>query len=64
MPDSVPDAAAPLIVHLVHRLEVGGMETGLVNRINHLPAGRYRHAVVCMADSGSFVRARVPPRRG
>ncbi len=56
MPDPVPDAAAPLIVHLVHRLEVGGMENGLVNLINHLPVGRYRHAVICMTDSSSFAR--------
>ena len=31
---------APLIVHLIHRLDVGGLENGLVNLINHLPPER------------------------
>ncbi len=34
----------PLIAHVIHRLDVGGMENGLVNLINRLPADRYRHA--------------------
>ncbi|GJJ03161.1 glycosyl transferase family 1 [Duganella rhizosphaerae] len=48
-----PDAelvAAPLIVHLIHRLDVGGLENGLINLINHLPPDRYRHAIVCLRD--------------
>ncbi len=48
-----PDAelvAAPLIVHLIHRLDVGGLENGLINLINHLPPERYRHAIVCLRD--------------
>lgn len=49
-------AAAPLIVHLVHRLDVGGMENGLVNLINRLPPERYRHAVVCMTGFTDFAR--------
>ncbi|MTV36410.1 TIGR03088 family PEP-CTERM/XrtA system glycosyltransferase [Duganella radicis] len=46
--------SAPLIVHLIHRLDVGGLENGLVNLINHLPPGRYRHAIVCLEDSSDF----------
>jgi sugar transferase (PEP-CTERM/EpsH1 system associated) len=45
---------APLIAHIIHRLDVGGMENGLVNLINHMPASRYRHAIVCMTDSSDF----------
>jgi sugar transferase (PEP-CTERM/EpsH1 system associated) len=45
---------APLIVHLIHRLDVGGLENGLVNLINHLPPERYRHAIVCLEDSSDF----------
>lgn len=56
MSDTATDGAAPLIVHLVHRLDVGGMENGLVNLINHLPPGRYRHAIVCMTESSDFAR--------
>ena len=33
-------AATPLIVHVIHQLDVGGLENGLVNLINHLPPGR------------------------
>src|SRR5207344_2209514 len=35
----------PLVAHLIHRLDVGGLENGLVNLINHMPAERYRHAI-------------------
>ncbi|MYM35018.1 TIGR03088 family PEP-CTERM/XrtA system glycosyltransferase [Duganella sp. FT94W] len=46
--------ATPLIVHLIHRLDVGGLENGLVNLINHLPPDRYRHAIVCLEGSSDF----------
>jgi sugar transferase (PEP-CTERM/EpsH1 system associated) len=47
-------APAPLIVHLIHRLDVGGLENGLVNLINNLPPDRYRHAIVCLKDYSDF----------
>jgi sugar transferase (PEP-CTERM/EpsH1 system associated) len=45
---------APLIVHLIHRLDVGGLENGLINLINQMPPGRYRHAIVCLKDFSHF----------
>lgn len=45
---------APLIVHVIHQLDVGGLENGLVNMINHLPPGRYRHAIVCLKNATAF----------
>ncbi|HEX8406042.1 MAG TPA: TIGR03088 family PEP-CTERM/XrtA system glycosyltransferase [Duganella sp.] len=48
--------AAPLIVHLIHQLDVGGLENGLINLINHLPPERYRHAIVCLKDHTDFAR--------
>jgi sugar transferase (PEP-CTERM/EpsH1 system associated) len=42
--------SAPLIVHVVHHFAVGGMENGIVNILNRLPAHKYRHAVVCLTD--------------
>jgi sugar transferase (PEP-CTERM/EpsH1 system associated) len=45
---------APLVVHVIHRLQVGGLENGLVNLINHMPPERYRHAIVCMTESTEF----------
>jgi sugar transferase (PEP-CTERM/EpsH1 system associated) len=44
----------PLIAHVIHRLDVGGMENGLVNLVNRMPADRYRHAIVSLTDSTSF----------
>ncbi|MGO4381853.1 TIGR03088 family PEP-CTERM/XrtA system glycosyltransferase [Pseudoduganella sp. RAF53_2] len=38
----------PLIVHLIYRLDFGGLETLMVERINRMPAEHYRHAVVCL----------------
>lgn len=38
----------PLVLHVINRLGVGGLENGLVNLINHMPANRYRHAIACL----------------
>jgi sugar transferase (PEP-CTERM/EpsH1 system associated) len=46
----------PLIVHLVYRLDFGGLETLLVECVNNLPADRYRHAVVCLTDYTVFAK--------
>jgi len=40
----------PLIAHVIYRLDVGGLENGLVNIINELPAGKFRHAIICLTD--------------
>jgi sugar transferase (PEP-CTERM/EpsH1 system associated) len=44
----------PLIAHVVFKLDVGGLENGLVNLINHLPEGRFRHAVICLTEYSQF----------
>jgi sugar transferase (PEP-CTERM/EpsH1 system associated) len=44
----------PLIVHVIQRLAVGGLENGLVNLINQMPKERYRHAVICLTQSTEF----------
>ncbi len=49
----VSEARVLHIVHVIHRLDVGGLENGLVNLINHLP-GRFRHSIVCLTDVQSF----------
>lgn len=46
--------SVPLVVHIIHRLAIGGLENGLVNLINHMPADRYRHAIVCMTEATDF----------
>lgn len=49
-----PNDPRPLIVHVIYRLQVGGLENGVVNLVNHLPHERYRHAIVCMTDYTDF----------
>lgn len=44
----------PLVLHVIHHLMMGGMENGLVNLINHMPAEQYRHAIVCVEDYSDF----------
>ncbi len=44
----------PLVAHLILRLEMGGLQHGLVNLINRTPANRYRHAVICLTGYTSF----------
>jgi len=46
--------AIPLIAHVVHRLDYGGLENGVVNLINGLPPDRFRHAVICLAGFSDF----------
>lgn len=51
----------PIICHVVHRLDYGGLENGLVNLINRLPEARFRHAIVALTDYTDFARRlRVP----
>jgi len=46
--------APPLICHLIYRLDYGGLENGVVNLINSLPADRWRHKIVCLAGHSDF----------
>jgi sugar transferase (PEP-CTERM/EpsH1 system associated) len=43
-----------LVVHLVNQLDVGGVASGLINLIIHMPADRYRHAIVCLRDHSQY----------
>jgi sugar transferase (PEP-CTERM/EpsH1 system associated) len=40
----------PLIVHVVYRFAVGGLENGVVNLINGLPRGAWRHGVISITE--------------
>lgn len=46
------------IAHVVHRFDVGGLENGVVNLVNHLPAEAFRHAIVALTDVADF-RSRI-----
>ena len=50
-------APAPLIVHVVYRFDVGGLENGIVNLVNRMPSSRWRHAIVALTEvSSEFAR--------
>jgi len=51
--------APPLIVHIVYRLATGGLENGVVNLINRLPAQSWRHAIVSLTDIDPAFAARI-----
>ena len=44
----------PLVLHVVYRFDVGGLENGVVNLINHMPAHAYRHAVLALTEVTDF----------
>ena len=44
----------PLVAHIVHRFDTGGLENGVVNLINHMPRGAYRHMVVALTEVTDF----------
>lgn len=46
----------PLVVHVMYRFDVGGLENGVVNLINRLPADRYRHAILALTEITEFSR--------
>jgi len=46
----------PLIAHVIYHFGIGGLENGVVNLINHLPEGKYRHAVICATDYTDFAK--------
>ncbi len=48
------DDPRPLVLHVLYRLQVGGLENGVVNLVNQLPSDRYRNAIVCLTESTDF----------
>lgn len=65
----------PLVLHVMHRFDTGGLENGIVNLINHMPQDRFRHAVVALTEvtefrqrvrrrDVEFVSLRKPPGQG
>lgn len=44
----------PLVLHVMYRFDIGGLENGVVNLINHMPAQAYRHAVLALTEVTDF----------
>ena len=52
-------SSSPLIAHVVYAFDVGGLENGVVNLINWLPASRWRHAIIALTQVAPAMRSRV-----
>jgi len=53
----VIDDPRPLVLNVVYRFDVGGLENGIVNLVNRLPSARFRHVVVALTScSPDFCR--------
>ena len=50
----MPQDMRPLIMHIVYRFDIGGLENGVVNLINQLPVGKFRHLVVALTEVSDF----------
>ena len=48
------DIKPPLIAHVIYQLGMGGLENGLINLINRMPADTFRHVIICMTDATNF----------
>ncbi len=48
------DDPRPLVVHVVFRFDVGGLENGVVNLINHMPEDAYRHTIIALTEVTDF----------
>ncbi len=44
----------PLVMHVLHRFDTGGLENGVVNLINHMSPDAYRHMVVSLTEVTDF----------
>lgn len=51
----------PLVVHLIYRLDFGGLETLVAECVNRMPADKYRHAIVCLTDYTEFSKKITKP---
>ena len=52
--NTAPRDDRPLVMHVVYRFDTGGLENGIVNLINHMPASAYRHAIVALTEVTDF----------
>lgn len=49
----------PLVMHVVYSFDVGGLENGVVNLINRMPAERFQHVVVALTRCAPAFCARI-----
>ena len=42
------------VLHVVHSLQVGGLENGLANLLTRMDSDRFSHTVLCLTEAGKF----------
>lgn len=42
------------ILHIIYKLDTGGLENGLINLINHLPRHQYQHTILSLTTASEF----------
>lgn len=50
----MPVDVRPVVLHVMYRFDTGGLENGVVNLINHMPASDYRHVVLALTEVTDF----------
>lgn len=43
-----PSETRPLVLHVLYRFDMGGLENGVVNLINRMPGDQFRHAILAI----------------
>ncbi|MCK5697783.1 MAG: TIGR03088 family PEP-CTERM/XrtA system glycosyltransferase [Gammaproteobacteria bacterium] len=46
----------PLIAHIVFSFDIGGLENGVVNLINHSDSSKFRHVIICLSHYTDFFK--------
>ena len=49
----------PLVIHVVFRFDVGGLENGIVNLINRMPVDGYRHLILALTECAPSFCSRI-----
>ena len=49
----------PLIIHVVYRFDIGGLENGVVNLVNLLPREKFRHGIVSLTECNAAFCERI-----
>lgn len=49
------------VLHILHSLQVGGLENGVANLVNNLDADRFEHAICCVTASGPMAERLLRP---
>lgn len=46
--------SAPLIAHVIFRLDYGGLENGVINLIDRMPQDPFRHCIIVLTEATEF----------